>query len=56
MKKVVISGSSKLQDKVNYWLKYFKNKNYEIIDYPKFVELENYEKELLKFIKIFILL
>lgn len=27
MKKIVISGSSKLQDKVNYWLEYFKNKN-----------------------------
>lgn len=26
MKKIVISGSSKLQDKVNYWLEYFKNK------------------------------
>lgn len=26
MKKVVISGSSKLQDKVNYWIKYFEDK------------------------------
>lgn len=26
MKKIVISGSSSLQDKVNYWIKYFKNK------------------------------
>ena len=24
MKKVVISGSSKLQDKVSYWLDYYK--------------------------------
>ena len=32
MKKIVISGSSKLQDKVNYWLQHFKNKNYEILD------------------------
>jgi len=31
MKKIVISGSSKLQDKVNFWLAYFKNKNYEIV-------------------------
>lgn len=53
MKKIVISGSSKLQDKVNYWLEYFKNKNYEIIDYPKFIEQENYEKELPKVYKDF---
>lgn len=48
MKKIVTSGSNKLQDKVNYWLEYFKNKNYEIIDYPKLVEQEDYEKELPK--------
>lgn len=46
MKKIVISGSSKLQDKVNYWLEYFKNKNYIILDYPKLIKQENYEKEL----------
>ena len=38
MKKIVISGSSKLQDKVNYWLNHFKNKKYEILDYPKLVD------------------
>lgn len=38
MKKVVISGSSKLQDKVSYWLDYFKNNNYEILDYPKLIK------------------
>ncbi|MBP3920569.1 MAG: hypothetical protein J6D28_03290 [Bacilli bacterium] len=48
MKKVVISGSSKLQDKVNYWIKHFKGKNYEILDYPKLIEQDNYEKELPK--------
>ena len=46
MKKIVISGSSTLQDKVNYWLEYFKNKNYIILDYPKLIKQENYEKEL----------
>lgn len=46
MKKIVISGSSKLQDKVNYWLEHFKNKNYEILDYPKLIEQDNYVKEL----------
>ncbi len=53
MRKVVISGSSKLQDKVNYWLEYFKNKNYEILDYPKAVEQEDYVKELPKIYKNF---
>ena len=46
MRKVVISGSSKLQNKVNYWIDYFKNKNYEILDYPKLIEQENYMTEL----------
>lgn len=54
MKKVVISGSSKLQDKVNYWLEYFKSKGYTILDYPKLIEQNNYVKELPKDIKIFI--
>lgn len=46
MKKVVISGSSKLQDKVNYWLNYFKNNDYEILDYPKLIEPQNYMTDL----------
>lgn len=46
MKKIVISGSSKLREKVNYWLEYFKNENYEILDYPKLIEEENYAIEL----------
>lgn len=53
MKKIVISGSSKLQDKVNYWLKYFKNKGYTILDYPKLIEQNNYMKELPKIYKDF---
>ncbi len=53
MAKVVISGSSKLQDKVSYWLNYFKNNNYEILDYPKLIEQENYIKELPKDYKEF---
>lgn len=53
MKKIVISGSSKLQDKVNYWLDYFKNKDYEILDYPKIIEQDNYIKELPKVYKYF---
>ncbi len=46
MKKIVISGSSKLQDKVEYWINYFKNLNYEILDYPKYIEPSEYEKTL----------
>ena len=46
MNKVVISGSSKLKDKVNYCLQHFKNKNYEILDYPKLIKPENYCTEL----------
>ena len=42
MKKIVISGSSKLQDKVEYWISYFKNLNYEILDYPKYTEPSEY--------------
>ena len=53
MKKIVISGSSKLQDKVNYWLNHFKNKEYQVLDYPKLVSLDNYENELPKIYKDF---
>lgn len=53
MKKIVISGSSSLQEKVNYWREYFKNKNYEILDYPKPIEKGNYEKKLPKVYKDF---
>lgn len=52
MKKLVIAGSAKLQKEVDNWLKTFKNKNYEILDYPrpidstKFMELyPNVHKE-----------
>ena len=48
MQKIVISGSSSLQDKVNYWVKHFEGKNMKILDYPRYIEKENYEKELPK--------
>ena len=53
MKKIVISGSSKLQNEVNYWLDYFKNKNYEILAYPIYVKQEEYQKELSEVYKEF---
>ena len=56
MKKVVISGSSKLQNKVNYWLEHFKNKDYVILDYPKLIHQDNYIVELPTVIEISILL
>lgn len=53
MKKIVISGSSKLQDKVNYWRDHFKNNDYKILDYPKFIEQDDYIQELPKIYKDF---
>lgn len=44
--KIVISGSSKLQDKIDYWVKYFENKGYEILDYPKYTKPEDYNEVL----------
>lgn len=46
MEKLVISGSSKLEDKVNYWINFFENKGYEVLDYPKLIEKEHYERNL----------
>lgn len=43
MKKVVISGSGKLQEELITWKKYFEQNGYEVIDYPKQVS-----KEILK--------
>ena len=41
MKKVVISGSSKLHEELITWKEYFEQKGYEVIDYPKQVSKEN---------------
>ena len=46
MKKIVISGSSSMQDKITYWKNYFTNKNLEVIDYPKKINKKNLLKEL----------
>ena len=48
MKKVVISGSSKLQNKVSKWVEHFSSLGYEVLDYPKLIKEENYIKELPK--------
>ena len=38
MKKVVVAGSAKLQNDINYWKQKFSDNNYEILDYPKAIE------------------
>ena len=42
MKRVVISGSAKLQDSINFWIKYFENKSFNILDYPRPIEKEKF--------------
>lgn len=55
MKKVVIAGSAKLQNEVNKWLKIFKSKNYEVLDYPRAIEeskfMELYPNIHIEFLK-----
>ena len=46
MKKVVISGSSKLKDNINYWVKYFKTNSYDVIDYPKTIDKDRIDELL----------
>lgn len=53
MKKIVISGSSKLQKQINYWYNYFITKGYEILDYPKLVPQKKHIEELPKVYKNF---
>ena len=38
MKKVVIAGSVKLQQEIQNWRKFFINKGYEVLDYPKKID------------------
>ena len=46
MKKIVISGSAKLQYKVSYWIDYFSKNGYKILDYPKQIKKEDYKEQL----------
>ncbi len=48
MKKVVISGSSKLQEKIEYWKHYWEEMGYQILDYPKYIEEADYSEKLPK--------
>ena len=55
MKKIVISGSAKLFDKVKYWVEYFEKNGYKVLDYPKYIgkpeETEDYEACMIKIYK-----
>ena len=42
MPKIVVSGSAKLPEKINYWVNYFNNKGYEVLDYPKNINKEEF--------------
>lgn len=42
MKKIVIAGSAKLQDKIDLWKLTFIKKQYEILDYPKPIDEEKF--------------
>lgn len=42
MRKVVITGSAKLQTDIYYWKQKFSNSNYEVLDYPKEIEKERF--------------
>lgn len=42
MKKVVIAGSAKLQEAIDYWKQKFSDDNYLALDYPKVIETEQF--------------
>ena len=47
MKKLVIAGSSKLQERAAYWRGYFEGRGYEVIDYPGVIPWEkDYANEI----------
>ena len=41
-KSVVIAGSAKIQDEIEKWLEYFKNNNYELLDWPKNIDANEF--------------
>jgi len=42
MKKIVIAGSAKIQEKVTYWVDEFTKKNYEVLDYPRAIDKDKF--------------
>ncbi len=53
MKKIVISGSSKLSEQTAYWRGYFEGRGYEILDWPKPVPEGDYAVEMTKIYRRF---
>ncbi len=55
MKKVVIAGSAKLSKEASKWIETFRNKNYEVLDYPRLIEkskfMELYPNVHINFLK-----
>ena len=55
MKKIVIAGSSSLQDKINYWRQYWQDHGFMILNYPhpipKETFLEDYPNVYKQFFK-----
>lgn len=44
MKSIVIAGSAKNQAFVNKWVNYFTDKNYLVLDYPRFIPTDEFMK------------
>lgn len=42
MRNIVIAGSAKLKKEVNNWLEYFKSKDYNVLDYPRLIQKEEF--------------
>lgn len=42
MQKVVIAGSAKLQNDINYWKQKFTDNGYEVLDYPRPIEKDKF--------------
>lgn len=54
MKKIVLAGSSKFIDKIEYWKEYFIEKGYDVIAYPKKInqyDIDVYSKTYKSFFK-----
>lgn len=45
MKKLVISASVSLQDRILHWKTYFEDQGYEVIDYPQPIDSGRFEEE-----------
>lgn len=45
MKKVVIVGSASLQDKIQYWKKFWEDKGFSVINYPISISKETFLEE-----------